>query len=171
MFTSILEKSRSKLWASQISIPARITRRLANSASRRVWCSINGSSEWQCALLPVGGGFFVISANRSLCKKLKLEYGMKAEVSLRKDETKYGLPMPEELKELFRQEKDGNRLFHALTVGKQRTLLYMIGRGKSSDQKIERAITIIRHLKENKGKINYRQLGEEIKKKRLVVRG
>jgi uncharacterized protein YdeI (YjbR/CyaY-like superfamily) len=89
---------------------------------------------------------------------------MKVAVALRKDETKYGLPMPEELKELFRQEKEGDRLFHALTVGKQRTLLFIIGRGKNSDQRIERAITIIRHLKDHKGKINYRKLVEMMRR-------
>jgi len=163
-FSSILEKSKSKLWASQVGVPAHCVRALADSSSRRVWCSISGSPEWQCALLPVGEGSFVISVNRALCKKLKLEYGMKVEVALRKDETKCGLPMPAEFTELLRQDKEAHRLIHALTPGKLRTLLYIVGRGKNSDQRIERAVVIVRHLKENGGKINYRQLGEMMRK-------
>ena len=66
--------------------------------------------------------------------------------------------MPEELRELFRQDKEGNKLFHALTRGKQRTLLYIIGNGKSPEKRAIRSIAIINHLKANKGKINYKQL-------------
>lgn len=41
--------------------------------------------------------------------------------------------MPEELEELLHQDEEGNRLFHALTPGKQRTLLYYIGAPKTAD--------------------------------------
>ena len=85
------------------------------------------------------------------------------EVGLRKDESEYGLPMPEELDELLKQDETGNRLFHALTPGKLRTLLYIAGQPKTSDVRLRRAIAIVEHLKSNDGKINYRQLNEEMK--------
>jgi len=121
-------------------------------------CTLNDSVEKQCALLPFGDGRFVITVNKGLQKQLGLKVGMSVKVHLRKDETTYGLPMPEELKEVLRQDKQGHRLFHALTPGKLRTLLYIVGQAKGVDNKIFRSLTIVRHLKSNGGKINYRQL-------------
>ena len=112
----------------------------------------------------MGNATYVISVNRNLLKALRLSVGQKVTVGLRKDESQYGLPMPEEFAELLRQDKEGDRLIHALTPGKLRTLLYIAGRGKDADKRIERSIIIVKHLKENAGKINYRQLGEMLRK-------
>jgi len=163
-FSATLEKSKSKLWGSQIRVPKDAVSKLIEKSSRRVFCSLNGEPEYQCALLPVGNATYVISVNRNLLKALRLSVGQKVTVGLRKDESQYGLPMPEEFAELLRQDKEGDRLIHALTPAKLRTLLYIAGRGKDADQRIERSIIIVRHLKENAGKINYRQLGEMLRK-------
>ncbi|MBK7871886.1 MAG: hypothetical protein IPJ74_15005 [Saprospiraceae bacterium] len=40
---------------------------------------------------------------------------MQVQATLRKDDSKYGLPMPEELAELLELDEEGNRFFHALT--------------------------------------------------------
>jgi len=88
------------------------------------------------------------------------------DVKVRRDESPYGLPLPEEFRELLRQDKVGNRVFHGMAAGKQRTLLYIIGKGKNSDQKIERSIIVTEHLKKNRGKIDYRRLTEELRKGR-----
>jgi uncharacterized protein YdeI (YjbR/CyaY-like superfamily) len=85
------------------------------------------------------------------------------DVSLRKDRSKYGLPMPEELQEVLRQDKEGERLFHALTAGKRRTLLHIVGSSRGTDRRIASALVIIRHLKINNGRINYRQLSQQLK--------
>jgi hypothetical protein len=165
-FTSFLEISRNNLWGSHFRVPGKIAAELIERNSRRVLCSINDAPERQCALLPIGNEIYVISVNRELQKKLRLRIGEKFEVRLRKDKSKYGLPMPEEFAELLKQDRDAHRLIHALTPGKLRTLLYIVGRGKTSDQRIEWAVIIVRHLKENKGRINYRQLGEAMKKEK-----
>jgi len=109
-------------------------------------------------MLPQKGGSFVISVNKPLREKLGMTFGMEIGVSLRKDRSIYGLPVPAELEELFRQDRQGSRLFHALTRGRQRTLLYMVGSVKSPDKRTARAVTILAHLKMNNGGINYRQL-------------
>jgi hypothetical protein len=162
-FTSILERSTNKLWGSHFRVPTNVAKKLMDGTSRRVVCTLNNSATYQCAMLPQKGGVFVISVNRQLCKKLKLDYGTDVQVSLKKDESEYGLPLPEELEEVFRQDSSGSRLFHALTRGKQRTLLYIVDKGKNPDVRIFRALTIVKHLASNKGKINYRQLSQTLK--------
>jgi hypothetical protein len=157
-FTSTLEKSHNKLWGCHFGVPRSIADKLIDGKSRRVVCTLNSSAEHQCALLPHSNGLFVITVNKKLRDTLRLTFGMTVQVSLRKDESEYGLPMPEELKELLWQDEEGYRLFHSLTAGRQRTLLYIVGQAKTPDSRIARAVVIVRHLKTNKGKINYKQL-------------
>lgn len=162
-FVAPLERSNNKLWGSHVRVPARVAKEFASARSRRILCQLNESEMFQCALLPFSSGQFVISVNKSLCSKLGLEEGNDVIVRVQKDESTYGLPVPEELTELFAQDKEGDRLFHALTRGKQRTLLYIIGSVKDSDKRIHRALTIVNHLKENLGTINYGQLSQALR--------
>jgi hypothetical protein len=162
-FTSVLERSDNKLWGSHFPVPNRVVTPLIEDNSRRVVCTLNGTVEYQCAMLPHGNGSFVITVNTKRCDQLGLKFGMEIDVALRKDASEYGLPMPEELQELFRQDKQGSKVFHALTRGKQRTLLYIVGNAKSSEKRVVRAIAVVNHLKVNKGKINYKQLNIALK--------
>lgn len=164
-FTSVIEESTNKLWGSHFAVPDLIARSLTDGDDRRVVCLLNGKIEYQCALLPRGDGSFLIMVNKKTRDKLGLKPGSGVEVALRKDESEYGLPMPEELAELLRQDEEGNRLFHALTPGKLRTLLYIAGQPKNSEIRLRRALNIVEHLKKNGGKINYRQLNEEMREK------
>ncbi|MBI1804748.1 MAG: DUF1905 domain-containing protein [Ignavibacteriae bacterium] len=163
-FASILEESRNKLWGCHFGVPDSIARQLIDGSSRRVVSTLNDSAEHQCALVPHGNGSFVITVNKKLRDALGLKFGMTVHVGLRKDGSKYGLPMPEELEELFRQDAEGKRFFHVLTAGKQRTLLYIIGSAKNPESRISRSIVITKHLKANGGKVNYKQLNEALKK-------
>jgi hypothetical protein len=170
-FTSVLEKSTNKLWGCHFSVPASIVKRLSGENSRRVVCMLNDIIEYQCAMLPHGNGTFVITVNKKIRDTLKSGFGDEVQVSIKKDESKYGLPLPEELKELFRQDKEGSKFFHALTKGKQRTLLYIIGKAKDPGKRVTQAMIIVRHLKANNGTINYRQLSGALKdpRRRLLV--
>lgn len=165
-FSGTLEKSDNRLWGSHVVVPERIVRQLITGTSRRVIRTLNGSEEHQCALVAFTKGTYVVTVNKKLCTTLGLEFGSKVEVSLRQDKSKYGLPVPAELAECLRQDKNGRRLFHELTAGKQRTLLYMIGTTVGPDVRAWKAALIIRHLKENAGIINYRQLLTSFKRQR-----
>jgi hypothetical protein len=162
-FTSSLEQSHNKLWGCHFRVPTRIAKRLIDGNSRRVVCTLNDSAEYQCAMLPHGNGAFVISVNKQLRDKLGLSFGVEVHVRLANDKSVYGLPMPEEFHELLQQDVEGNSMFHALTRGKQRTLLYIIGSAKGSEKRVTRSIVIVKHLKANRGKINYGQLTLSLK--------
>ena len=132
--------------------------------SRRVVCTLNGTHSFQCALLPWTDKGFCIVVNKKVREKLGIVEGCKVKVELTKDESKYGLPMPKELKEVLRQDREGNKLFHALTAGRQRTILYYIGKHKDIDRRIHMSLVVIDHLKNNEGKIIYQKLAEELKR-------
>lgn len=106
----------------------------------------------------MGGGVFVIRVAKKILTALELSIGDRVDVKLWKDTTEYGLPLPVEFGELLRQDPIADKLFHALTRGRQRTLLHIAGAVKSSAKRAERAIAIVNHLKVNKGKIDYKRL-------------
>jgi bifunctional DNA-binding transcriptional regulator/antitoxin component of YhaV-PrlF toxin-antitoxin module len=132
--------------------------------SRRVVCKLNGSHTFQCALLPWTKSGFCIVVNKQIRTKLGIVEGSEVNVELTKDESKYGLPMPKELREVLKQDREGDRLFHSLTPGKQRTILYYLAKPKDVDRRIHMALIVIEHLKENDGKIIYPKLAEELKR-------
>lgn len=163
-FTAILDKFDSNLWGHHILVPDIIANQfITEGNNRRVVCTLNNALEFQCALMPMGEGGFFININKKIRDSLKLKVGMQVQATLRKDESQYGLPMPEELEELLKMDEEGNSFFHALTPGKQRTLLYIAGNAKSSDKRISRAIAIVEHLKANQGKIDFKMLNQALK--------
>jgi len=137
--------------------------------SRRVVCTLNGSHTFQCALLPWTKGGFCIVVNKKIRDKLGLVDGSRVKVELVKDESKYGLPMPKELREVLKQDREGDKLFHALTAGKQRTMLYYISKTKDVDRRIHMSLILVEHLKNNEGKIIFPKLSEELKRPQFEI--
>lgn len=129
---------------------------------RRVLCSINGGEAFHCALLPWGELFYII-VNKKKRDEVGIVAGDTVDVVLEKDESKYGLPMPEDFAEILNQDPDGDRIFHGLTAGKQRSLLYHLSNVKDIDARIHKGLVIVEHLKEN-GKVIDSKLHEELKR-------
>jgi Domain of unknown function (DUF1905)/Bacteriocin-protection, YdeI or OmpD-Associated len=157
-FSAIVAESTNKLWTCHIEIPSAIAAIFLAEGSQRVVCTINKTHTYQCALLSFGEGRRVVTVNKATAKKLNLQYGNTAEVTLQKDESQYGLPMPEEFEEILKSDAMGNRFFEALTDGKKRTLLYMAAKPKSSDTRINIGLIIMEHLKAENGKIDFKKL-------------
>lgn len=131
--------------------------------SKRVLCSIKGSEAFACALMPWGDIFYIM-VNKLRRAELGLNVGDTVDVVLEKDESKYGMPMPEELQEVLNQDPEGNKLFHTLTAGKQRSMMWFIGKVKDIDKRIHTALVFVEHLKKNNGKIVHQKLQDELKR-------
>lgn len=163
-FEAVLEKLSDEFGYYYVAVSRQINDAFGfKGNSRRVVCTLNGTVEYQCALMPKEGDFFIL-VNKKHRDQLGIVLGDTVRVELVRDESKYGLPMPEELREVLDQDTEGDRLFHALTAGKQRTMLYYIGKWKNIDRRIHYALTIIEHLKRNDGKIIFKELGDELKR-------
>lgn len=162
-FKATLNNFNSPLWGFHIIIPDDIAQNFIEGDNRRVICHLSNHEPFQCALMPKGDGHWFININKSIRTKFDLKEGIQIDVSLEKDESKYGLPMTPELRELLDQDEEGNRLFHELTPGKQRNLIYWSGQVKNSDKRIIRALTVVEHLKGMEGKIDFKKLNEELK--------
>ncbi|HMQ04458.1 MAG TPA: YdeI/OmpD-associated family protein [Pyrinomonadaceae bacterium] len=132
-------------------------------SSRRIICTIKGGEPFPCALMPWGDIFYIM-VNKQRRSELGLEVGQKVDIVLEKDDSKYGMPMPEELQEVLNQDPDGEKMFEKLTPGKKRSMMYHIGTINDIDKRIHTALIFVEHIKKNDGKIIYEQLTKELKR-------
>jgi hypothetical protein len=165
-FTAKLENFNTKLWTYHIKVPNAIARHYLEMGDKRVICNLNDAMEFQCAIMSAGDGVYFINVNKKIRDQLNLKEGNKIKVELEKDTSEFGLPFPDELKEVLRQDKAADGFFKKLTPGKQRNLIYIAGQPKTSDLRILRSVIIADHLKNNKGKINFPALGKELQAKK-----
>ena len=101
--------------------------------------------------------------NKENLNKLKAKEGAQLQVQLEKDRTEYGLPITDEMQILMEQDEEGAAHFRQLTMGKQRSLIYIAGQVKNTHSRLNRALAIFHHLKEYKGKLDFKILNETIK--------
>ncbi len=80
-----------------------------------------------------------------------------------KDESEYGMPMPEEFGEVLDQDHEADKYFHSLTAGKQRSLIYIVSKVKNTDSRIRKSLAIADHITANRGSIDYKLLNEAFK--------
>jgi hypothetical protein len=163
-FTAEIDKfENTNLWHFHIHVPRKTAEKFIDGNDRRIVCTLNKTETFQAALMPSGKGDFFILVNKKLRDRLKLRDADEVFVELEKDTSEFGLPMPEEFAELMDQDYAGKEHFMALTDGKKRTLLYIIGKPKSPDLRIRNGIAVLEHLKRNEGQVNYKQLNTDIK--------
>jgi hypothetical protein len=163
-FTTELISSADSTGWHFIAVTGEVGRKFeSDGKSRRVVCTLNGKERFQCALMPSRGDF-VILVNKKIRTSLGVAAGNVLKVTLEKDTSKYGLEMPEEFEEVLNQDPEGDKLFHALTPGKQRSLIYAVSSVKDVDKRIHRALIMIEHLKDNEGKIDNKKLYYELQR-------
>lgn len=121
---------------------------------RRVLCSLNGCAPFNCALFPSKGDYF-LTLGKKLRARLHIVAGDTVTVELQKDESKYGMPVPEEFEEVLRQDPEGRHLFDGLSPGDQRLMLKLVVFVKDVDRRIARSLTGLALLKLAGGSFDY----------------
>lgn len=161
-FDAIVADFQSNLWGHHLKVPGALVQDLVADGSRRVLCNINGKLTFPCALMPQHGDYFIL-LGKEVRSKLGLRLSQQVKVVLEKDTSEFGMPMPEEFSEVLSQDQSGSRWFNALTPGKQRALIHLVGKVKNPDSRIRKSLAIMQHLNEVDGKLDFRQLNQTIK--------
>lgn len=162
-FTAPLEQQPSSIgWFNIIYLPESVKKQLDNLTNLRVQCTFNNSSVAHISIKTSGDLAFVV-VNQQLRKQLKITHGDPVHVCLEKETSEYGMPMPDELALMLAEDDRANDYFHALTPGKQRSLIYMVIKVKSEDARIRKALAIVEHLNEFSGMLDYKGLNEKMK--------
>lgn len=129
----------------------------------RIEVNINGQGSIFSGMMPDGQGNFFITVSKEVRKRFQLEEGEEAELVITPDDSDYGMPVPEEVVELWAVDEDAQRVFHLLTPGKQRSLLYLIAKPKGADTRVKKCIQIHEYLKSVNGKLDYKDMNAYMK--------
>ncbi len=163
-FISKLELFDNRLFYQHIKVPDKIYELYSEMNVVRFICQINNGKVFPCAILSAGiDGKYIIVSNK-LKKEHKIEVGDKVSVVLEPDTSKYGMPMPKELEELLIQEPQFELYFERLTPGRQRALIHLVAKLKSTTKRIEKALIISNHLIEEQGTLDFKKLNDSFKK-------
>lgn len=163
-FNTSLENFKNNLWGHHLVVPKKIKEKFVSEKDRRVLIKLEGlDREIPCAIMYKGDEYYFINLNKEIRKKLKLEVGAKVSVLIRKDTSEYGMPMPEELEEMFYQDPEALKYFKKLTPGKQRNLIYLVAKPKTEATRIKKALVITDYLKFSRGQLDFKELNQAFK--------
>ena len=158
-FKSKIYKLEHLVGMHYIEVPKKKVEELGGKFNVRLVCKINDTLMFQCGIVALGGGKAYISINATRMKKAKLKVGDTVIVILKKDPSKYGMEMSEELKELLIQDVDGRKRFAGLIAGKQRYIIFYVQQVRSPHLRLKRALMLINNLKKTKpGKESFREI-------------
>lgn len=135
---------------------------LSKTKDKRVTCILNSKISIDRAIT-LKDNFYYILMNKEIMKQINIGFGDEINVELIPNISKYGIDICEELEEVLFQDPEGSKLFHLLTPGKQRSLIFYINKIKSSQLRIERSFVIMEHLRNYQGKLDEKQLREDFK--------
>jgi len=162
-FTAPLEKHESSLgWYFIIYIPEKLIPELGKEKSPRVKVTYNQKMDSHVSVKSKAELRYLV-INSEIRKKLKLVEEELVEVKIVLETSKYGVPMPEEFELMLEQDEEGNRHFHNLTPGKQRSLIFLVSKLKNEDARIRKALGVVEHLNEFNGEIEFKALNEKFK--------
>ncbi len=161
-FQATIQKLDYNHWQHHLPVPDRFIADLVTKESRRVLVHYNGQGPFQLALFK-GKEYWYLLINQEIRKKLKVEAGDELDIRLEKDTSEYGHEVPEEFTVMMDQDTEAKMYFDNLTPGKQRSLIYIVGKVKSSESRMKKALAITHHMKEGQGNLDYKRLNELIK--------
>ncbi len=164
-FKSNLLLMDSTLWGAYIPVPSEIAIMFKQNGISRFICNINHVLTTHSAIMPGGSDTYFILMNKANCKVLKLPFGAELMVEMVEDTSEYGMPLCEEMQVLMEEDPDFLSHFQKLTPGKQRNLIYIINKPKSSELRLRTAIAVAGHLIANHGKLDFKMLNEALKNK------
>ncbi len=93
-------------------------------------------------------GRFQIMFSKNKQKELGVFPNDYIQLFLRKDSTRYGVEMPEELSEVFYQDPEAHELFKSLSDGACRSIIYGVLRYKTPQRRVELALEVCNRLKD-----------------------
>jgi hypothetical protein len=137
---------------------------------RRVTCTLNDKVSFPCSLMGNAKGAYKISVNKEHRNTAGIVPGDTCKVTLVRDDSEYGIPVPPELVEVLDQDPAAKKLFESLTNGRRRVIVWHVDKVKDTDERICRALIILEHVKNNCGEIDDKKLYEELKAGRAADR-
>ena len=151
-FTATIKKFGSqgeKTGWTYIEVPAAVAEKLKPGSKKgfRVRGKLDNYNFSMIALLPMGGGDFIMTLNAATRKGIKKQKGATVQVKMEVDTNE--IKPPEELMECLQDEPDALAYFNSITKGHQNYFTNWINSAKTDPTKAKRIAATINALKRN----------------------
>lgn len=133
-----------------VVIPNTIAEEFYNAGHKRIKVHAtfrDKSIEFYAALNRWKNDTFSIMFSKNKQKELDILPNDYFQLQFFEDTSKYGVDVPEEFEAVLVSDYDAYEIFESLTKGKQRGLIYMIDRFKSSQKRIDKTLVMCENLK------------------------
>lgn len=168
-FTTVIEKfdkQGEKTGWTYVLIPFDIAEKLNKGVKKsyRVKGKIDNVPIKQLALIPIGGGDFIISLKADLRKKIKKQRGEKVKLTIEVDASEYKINT--DFIDCLKEDKSAEKFFKTLTPGHQKYFSKWIDEAKTIETKSKRIAKamegfkmkmgfpeMLRHFKSQKDKL------------------
>ena len=134
-----------------------------DSGFNRILASVNDHPPLHRSLMPDGQGGYFILLNEAQRKTYGLETGDEAQLALERDDSPYGMPLPEELAEIWSFDDAAKDAFHRLKPGRQRRMIHLVATSKGTQTRAKKAVQISEYLKATGGVLDYKELAAYMK--------
>ena len=142
-----------------LEVPANVVKTIGGIGKQRLICEVNKQIKFQCGLMSLPEGKAYISINSKRMKALGVENGDTVKIILTEDKSEFGVDVPEELQELFKQDPESKQRFDLLKPGMQRYILNYINTVKSSQLRVDKAFMLMSNLKNlTQGKETFKEI-------------
>jgi hypothetical protein len=127
-----------------IEVPADIAQQLSpgNKKSFRVRGMLDGFAVAGMALMPMGGGNFIMALKAEVRKGIRKNAGAMLQAKLEVD-TDYKVEIPDELQECFDFEPDALEFFNSLPKSHREYFLKWINDAKTSETRAKRIVNTV----------------------------
>ncbi|MGN6395641.1 MAG: YdeI/OmpD-associated family protein [Mucilaginibacter sp.] len=145
-----------------VNVPADIAQELkpGNKKSFRVRGMLDALPVAGIALLPMGGGDFILVLKAALRKALRKNKGAMLKVTIEED-TDFKIEMPEDLKECLEFEEGAMDTFNAMPGSHRNYFIKWINEAKTEETRAKRIVNTINAMLR---KWSYNQMMRELKK-------
>ena len=106
----------------------------------------DNSIEFYAALLKRHGNYYMMFSKNNQ-KALGIYPNDYFTMQFFEDTSKYGVDVPEEFEAVLLSDYSAYQIFEGLTMGKKRGIIYMIGRYKNSQTRIDKSLLLCENLK------------------------
>ena len=128
-------------------LPADVDATLRTQDCDRVIATLNDSLTWHAPLLSLGddrGRYLVVSVEHR--RQAGIADGDTVRVALEPDTSTYGMPVPVEWQTLLEEDAELRAYFAALSPGKQRRILYTVGKPRTEATRLRKAVGAAAYL-------------------------
>lgn len=129
-----------------VEVPAEISQEIRAKKWKRLCVSIQDLPAYSAALMPLSEGRRGILISQARQKELGAFLGAWIQIRLWEDQSKYGMPVPEELAELFEFDPAIETAFEKLLPGRRRNYLHHIASAKTEATRTKRVLKLLKDL-------------------------